>query len=281
MVTRATGRDRARGRCPARADATGFRPGHCGGRGLCADARQGCRRAGARRRSCRRRHRGLCRRLPAGAGRSRCRAHRDLRHQARARRHRIRLYQLRRRHFGRGSFGGEVRRETRSGNRGRIHQVRLSLEQRQLHVPRLRSARRIPQRRCGERAGRHRCGDQGRTRSRICHARARRVRIGEGDLDRLCGDGKDRARRGGAGGLRLVRCRLLACGVGTVGQGYRGQRRAGRRRVRGFAQLQCVDRQGAGGAGRCRRSGGGGDPGCRAGVPPEGRQRIEAAGRAS
>ena len=207
--------------------------------------------------------------------------HRDLRHQARARRHRIRLYQLRRRHFGRGSFGREVRRETRSGNRRRIHQGRLSLEQRQLHVSRLRSARRIPQRRCGERAGRHRCGDQGRTRSRIRHARARRIRIGEGDLDRLCGDGKDRARRGGAGGLRLVRCRLLACGVGTVGQGRRGQRRAGRRRVRGLAQLQCFDRQGAGGAGRGRRSGGGGDPGCRAGVPPEGRQRIEAAGRAS
>ena len=148
---RATGRDRARGRYPARADATGFRAGHCGGRGLCADARQGCRRAGARCRSCRRRYRGLCSRLPAGAGRSRCRAYRDLRHQARARRHRIRLYQLRRPHFGRGSVGGEVRRKTRSGNCGRIRQVGLSLEQRQLHVPRLRSARRIPQRRRGER----------------------------------------------------------------------------------------------------------------------------------
>ena len=30
---------------------------------------------------------GLCRRLPPGAGRSRCRPYRDLRHQARARRH--------------------------------------------------------------------------------------------------------------------------------------------------------------------------------------------------
>ena len=54
-----------------------------------------------------------------------------------------------------------------------------------------------------------------------------RVRIGEGDLDRLCGDGKDLARRRGAGGVRLVRCRLLACGVGTVGQGQPGQCRAG------------------------------------------------------
>ena len=106
-----------------------------------------------------------------------------------------------------------------------------------------------------------------------------RVRIGQGDLDRLCGDGKDRARRGGAGGLRLVRCRLLARGVGIVGQGRAGQRRAGRGRVRGFAQLQCVDRQGAGRAGRRRRSRGGGDAGCRAGVAPEGCQRIEAAGR--
>ena len=277
----ATGRDRARGRYPAGADAAGFRSGDRGGRGIRADARQRRRRAGARRRSRRPRHRGLCRRLPAGAGRSRCGPHRDLRRQP----------ERAATEYGYISPGDVISGEVRSvakfvekpdpATAAGYIKAGLSLEQRQLHVSRLRSARRIPQRRCGKRAGRHRCGDQGRTRSRICHARARRIRIGEGDLDRLCGDGKDRARRGGAGGLRLVRCRLLACGVGIVGQGRPGQCRAGRRRVRGFAQLQRFDRQGAGRAGRRRRSGGGGDPGCGAGVAPEGCQRIEAAGRAT
>ena len=121
----------------------------------------------------------------------------------------------------------------------------------------------------GQRAGRHRFRDPGRTRSRIRHAGSRRVRIGEGDLDRLRRDGKDRARRGGAGFLRLVRCRLLARGLGTVGQGRPGQRRAGRRGVRGLPQLQRFDRPGAGGAGRGRRSRGGGDAGRRAGVAPD------------
>ena len=57
------------------------------------------------------------------------------------------------------------------------------------------------------------------------------------------------------------------------------QCRAGRGRVRGFPQLQRFDRQGAGRAGRRRRSGRGGDAGRRAGVAPEGCQRAEAAGR--
>ena len=90
----------------------------------------------------------------------------------------------------------------------------------------------------GSVAGGRRCRRQGRARSRLRHPRSRCVRRGQGDLDRLCGDGEDRARRRGAGVLRLVRCRLLACGVGIVGQGRAGQRRARHRRVRGFPQLQ-------------------------------------------
>ena len=133
-------------------------------------------RSGARRRSRRSRYRCFCRRLPAGAGRGRCGTHRHLRRPARARRHRIRLYQPRRRHFRRGSRGCEVRREAGSGNGRRIYQGRISLEQRQFHVSRLCSARRISQRRCDKRAGRHRCRDQGRARSRICHARCGRIR---------------------------------------------------------------------------------------------------------
>ena len=41
--------------------------------------------------------------------------------------------------------------------------------------------------------------DQGRARSRLFHARCGGFRIGDGNLDRLRGDGKDLARRGGAG----------------------------------------------------------------------------------
>ena len=54
-------------------------PAIAAGAAFAQTARQGCGRAGARRRSCRPRYRGFCRRLPAGAGRGRCRAHRDLR----------------------------------------------------------------------------------------------------------------------------------------------------------------------------------------------------------
>ena len=75
--------------------------------------------------------------LVAAAGR----AHRDLRRSAGASRHRIRLYQPGRGHFRRGSQRREIRREAGSGNGGRLHQGRLSLEQRQLHVPRLGAAR--------------------------------------------------------------------------------------------------------------------------------------------
>ena len=199
---------------------------------------------------------------------------------ARAGRHRIRLYLPGRRHFRRGPRRREIRREAGCGHRRRLHQVGLSLEQRQLHVPRrdlLDEYRNSMPRACG----RLRCGRQGRPRPRIRQARRGRVRLGESDLDRLCGDGKDLACRRGAGVVRLVRCRLLARGVGIVRQGQPGQRGAGRRRVRGFAQLQRLDRPRAGRARRRRRSRGGGNPGRRAGVAAEGRQRAEAAGRPS
>ena len=84
---------------------------------------------------------GFCRRLPPGSGRGRCRTHRDLRRPARACGHRIRLYQSGRGHFRRGPQRHEIRREAGSGNGRRIYQGRLSLEQRQLHVSRLRPAR--------------------------------------------------------------------------------------------------------------------------------------------
>ena len=81
------------------------------------------------------RHGGVPRRVPRGADGCGSRAHRDVRRAARTRRHRIRLHQPRRDHFRQGPRGCEVRREAGSGDRGRLRQVGLSLEQRQLHVP--------------------------------------------------------------------------------------------------------------------------------------------------
>ncbi len=76
--------------------------------------------------------------------------------------------------------------------------------------------------------GGRQCRRQRRPRSRLRDARAGGVRRGEGDLDRLRGDGEDLAGRRGAGVLRLVRCRLLARGVGVVGEGHARQCRARR-----------------------------------------------------
>ena len=137
--------------------------------------RQGGRRAGARGRSRRARHGSLSRRLPRGAGGGGERTYRDLRRQAGTCRDRIWLYQPRRGGVRRGSRGRQIRREAGSADRRAIRQGRLSLEQRQLHVPRRRSARRIPQVRCGERADGLGVRHQGRARSRLRHARPRRL----------------------------------------------------------------------------------------------------------
>ena len=59
--------------------------------------------------------------------------------------------------------------------------------------------------------------------------------------------------RGGAGGMRLVRHRLVAPGLGALRQGQPRQRGARRGGVRGQPQLQRRDRPGAGRARRRRR----------------------------
>ena len=107
------------------------------------------------------RHAGFPRRLPRGTGCGGSRPHRDVRRAARTRRHRIWLHQSRRGYFRQGPRGREVRREAGSGDGCGLCQGRLSLEQRQLHVPRRRAVGRISQGRCGERPGRHRCGSEG------------------------------------------------------------------------------------------------------------------------
>ena len=105
-----------------------------------ASAREhGCGGACARRRPRGARRRGLHRGLPAGTGGRKQRPDRDLRHQAGAGRDRIRLHQSGRGRLRRGAGGQDLRREAGPGDRRGLHQERLSLEQRQLHVPRLRA----------------------------------------------------------------------------------------------------------------------------------------------
>ncbi len=157
------------------ADAAGLRSCDRGRRGFRRVPRQGGRRAGARGRSRRARHGSLSRRLPRGTGGCGERAYRDLRRHARTCRDRIWLYQSRRGGVRPGSRGCQIRREAGSADRRAICESRLSLEQRQLHVPRRRSARRIRQVRCGERADGLGVRHQGRARSRLRHARPRRL----------------------------------------------------------------------------------------------------------
>ena len=116
------------------------------------DARRG--RAGAGRRSCRARYRSLRRRLPAGAGRGRGRQHRDLRRQAGASGHRIRLHQSRRDDLraksarSRNSSKSRTRRRRRATSRRAISGTAAT----SCSAP--VSARRISQRRCRQRGRR-------------------------------------------------------------------------------------------------------------------------------
>ncbi len=84
------------------------------------------------------RYRGFRGRLPQGAGRRRGRHHRDLRRRARASGDRVWLYQPGRADCRRRPQRREIRREAGPGNGRGLYQARLSLEQRQLHVPRRR-----------------------------------------------------------------------------------------------------------------------------------------------
>jgi mannose-1-phosphate guanylyltransferase/mannose-6-phosphate isomerase len=131
----ATGRDRHRGRRAAGADAARFRARRLRPARRSRKRATRMRRAGARRRSRGARHRGLRRRLPRGPGRGRSRAHRHLRRQP----------ERPATEYGYISPGEVIpARSARSRNssrsrirqRRRLHQGRLSLEQRQLHVPR-------------------------------------------------------------------------------------------------------------------------------------------------
>ena len=146
----AAGRDRARGRCPAGADAARIparrsprarplrraRDGEAIVLALAADhvvARYRC----------------LRRRLPPGSRRRRSRAHRHLRRAARAcRPPNTAISVPAKRSPARSAAVAKFVEKPDPSNGCRIRQGGLSLEQRQLHVPRRRSARRIPQRRC-------------------------------------------------------------------------------------------------------------------------------------
>ena len=226
----ATRRDRARGRRAAGADAARFRPGDRRGRCVRADPRQRRDRAGARRRSRGARHRRLRRRLPRGADRGGSRAHRDLRRAARACRRPNTATSAR------ASRSPARSARSRNSSRSRMRRPRPTTSRPAISgtaatscsAPRccsMNTARSMP---TACRPSPMRSTKAGRDLGFVT-LDAALVRIGQADLDRLCGDGEDHARRGGAGVLRLVRCRLLARGVGIVRQGRAGQRRAAAR----------------------------------------------------
>ena len=103
----------------------------------------------------------------------RCRQDRDVRRQAGTAGNGIRLHLAGQGHCRRRARGGEIRREARSADRGGLYRCGLSLEQRQLHVPRRDADGRIQPRRCRQRAGHSRGRRRGRPRSRLHHASMR------------------------------------------------------------------------------------------------------------
>ncbi|MGY4598060.1 hypothetical protein ACVWXL_005806 [Bradyrhizobium sp. GM22.5] len=96
--------------------------------------------------------------------------------------------------------GGKVRREAGCRNRSPLYRCGLSLERRQLHVPRQCAAGRVSLCRCGQRCLGGAVGCHRDARSRLRQARCAGVWRGEGDLDRLRGYGEDIHCCGGAVG---------------------------------------------------------------------------------
>ena len=182
----------------------------------------------------------------------------------------------------RGARGREIRREAGPGDRRRLHQERLSLEQRQLHVPRLRAARRISQVRCRKRRG----------GQRLPSRRAGRD-LGFVTLDPDAFGSAKAISIDYAVMEKTARAAVVpvSCGWSDVGSWHavwelsdkdaQGNAAQGRAVFEDSRNCNVVHRQGAGGARRRRRSRRGRDPGRRAGVAAEGCQRAEAAGRAS
>ena len=133
--------------------------------------------------------------------------------------------------LARGALRGrEVRRKARRRDRGALRRRGLSVELRQLHVPRRASCSTNIAASSRDSAAAVAAAVDGRRHAISASSRssadafARAAR----EIDRLRGDGDARrARAVDAGVVRLVGCRLLAGGVGIVGARRRRQCRAG------------------------------------------------------
>ncbi len=162
----------------------------------------------------------------------------DLRHSPGPSGNRFRLHPPRRGHRRPWLPGGAFRREARPGHRrvlSRRRRLRLELR----HVPvQGRALSGGTRRACtGDAGSGARGARESVFRPRLRAHRSRRVRAGAGRFDRLCGDGKNPARGGDPGQLRVERHRLV---VGTVADRRQGRRRQPARRRHpdgGHAQL--------------------------------------------
>ena len=141
--------------------------------------------------------------------------------------------------------GRALRREAGRRHRRALRQGRLSVEFRQLPVPRRRAAGRARAARAGNGRGGRRRGRQGHHRSRLPAARPGGLRARAAEVDRLCGDGKDRPRRGGRGRLPLVRHRLVGRAVRHHAARRRRQRAARAGGDHGRARLRRAFRRAA------------------------------------
>ncbi len=191
------------------------------------------------------------------------RPYRHLRHQAERAEDQLRLYPAGRgdRH-DRCAQGGALRREAGRGDGQKICGARLLVELRQFPVPRRRAAGGAESLRAGDGGG-NRSLRQGRhQRSRFPAARAASFCARAAEIDRLCGDGKNGARRGGDREFPLVGYRQLGCAVRDHPARCPRQCRAGRGRRHGRTQLHRAFRRQADGAGGRQGPGGGGDVGC-------------------
>ena len=206
---------RHRRRHRARADTPRLRYGRRGGSRACRRARSGLDRDRPCRRSRRARSGRLCASVPRSGCRCGRRPDRHLRHQSDIPGDQLRLYPPRRQARRQdGVCGGLLRRETGCRDRGPLHRRSLSVEQRQLRVPRRRDARRDRPFRTGHRRSRQGRRRRHHQRSRFPAAAGRSVRAGAEKIHRLCGDGAHQACRRAAGRLRLVGRRQLERGLG-------------------------------------------------------------------
>ena len=192
--------------------------------------------AGARRRPHHPRRAAVPRHLSRRPRSRRGRTHRHLRHQADRAQDQLRLHPAGRGHRQeRRARRQELRREAGCRDRRPLRPRRLSMEFRQLPVPRRRTAIRTWRLEPAIAAAIEACGCQRHHRPWLPASGGGSFRARTNEIDRLCGDGKDRSRRRGGGRFPLVGHRQLGCTVRYHATGCSRQCRA---RTGGGARCQ-------------------------------------------